>query len=233
MDWTPQGCISPQSRRSRGPPKPNATPSGGAKSYDCIPGSISRPVARGGACLDNSDPRLDRETAATGKPLGCSFQSGCPWTFSPPLSINASSDFISECHRTGSRSTSTHEGFGPHANSEGFDFPASRVGRSRRGHLLDFRTQSQALTALVGQITQSQQDPMMDLSSASSSSSTRATLGRAIKRSWRPTPVCPEVNIPTHATDSLRQCHSGRAVEVGREGASPRQTALLPVDKDC
>ena len=76
MDWTPQGCISPQSRRSRGTPKPNATPSGGAKSYDCIPGSISRPVARGGACLDNSDPRPDRETAATGKPLGCSFQRG-------------------------------------------------------------------------------------------------------------------------------------------------------------
>eukprot|EP00435_Cladocopium_sp_Y103_P032998 s1823_g8.t1 len=39
--------------------------------------------------------------------------------------------------------------------------------------------QSQALTALVSQLTQSQQDPMMDLSSSSASSSTRGTLGRA------------------------------------------------------
>ena len=39
--------------------------------------------------------------------------------------------------------------------------------------------QSQALTALVGQIAQSSQAPMMDLGAASSGASTRGALGRA------------------------------------------------------
>ena len=39
--------------------------------------------------------------------------------------------------------------------------------------------QSQALTALVGQIAQSSQDPIADLSSGSSAASTRGSVGRA------------------------------------------------------
>lgn len=39
--------------------------------------------------------------------------------------------------------------------------------------------QSQALTAVVGQIAQSSQDPMMDLEATSSGARTRGALGRA------------------------------------------------------
>eukprot|EP00435_Cladocopium_sp_Y103_P039317 s2363_g10.t1 len=161
----------------------------GKESHDSFTGCLPRPAV--GSCSNSvqSDSGPCYKASTAGESAGGSFKSRGTWTFSAPVFLSNSNDSSCRSSCQSSGRPSSNPGPWIYSRSEAVGLSAEDLVNLEEDKPLApapdldlakaMYAQSQAMTALVGQLTQSQQDPMMDLSSTSASSSTRGTMGRA------------------------------------------------------